>query len=128
MSTPRQVIRRLTVNEVSTVDRPAQPGATVAIIKSVGGDVAIRKSANDLAGLSSVDAFDTPLHKSADYEEALFRRADELARERGVTKERALTDAISGNDAVAMDLAHAYTVAKVREHGDRTARRLPETA
>lgn len=91
----KMIIRDMTVTEISTVDTPAQKGAVAVIIKSASADAAIRKNA---AAVSEGEA--APVHTVVEYEEAMLRRAAELAKERGVTPERALAEGLTTDDTL----------------------------
>ena len=64
----KMIVRSLTVNEVSSVDVPAQRGATAVLLKSAS--VAIRKTASEVAAGKAA-----PLYKAAEYEDAMMVRA-----------------------------------------------------
>lgn len=79
----RMIVRDMTVNEVSTVDVPAQRGAVAVIVKSHAVD--IRKNASDVAAGRAA-----PLYKAAEYGDAMIARSVELAKQHGGTPESAL--------------------------------------
>lgn len=107
----RHRVSNLKLNEISSVDYPAQAGAVSVLIKSAGGgDVEIRKNAAAVAG------GDKPAYGSDAFEDAMLRRADELARDMRVTPEQALVQGLSSDKSL-RDLAHASEVAKVAEYG-----------
>lgn len=113
----KYVIRNLNLSELSSVDRPAQKGAVAVLMKSQtsGEDVAIRKNAADVAGGDTQPGFTV-----AQYEDAMFRRADELADKHGITSEQALFKGLNPGmlaDREMMDLAHAGEVAAVAAYG-----------
>ena len=73
MTLPKKmIVRDMTVNEISTVDVPAQPGAVAVILKS--GAVDIRKNASEVAAGEAA-----PLYKAAEYGDAIMARAEEIA-------------------------------------------------
>jgi hypothetical protein len=122
-SQKRQNIVSMRIDEVSTVDRPAQAGAVAVLIKSAGdqADVAIRKNAEAVAGGAQV------VYKAADFDAAMLRLADELAVERGITPERALLTSLS-TDPGMMNLAHASSVARAIEYGAAVRKRFGDAA
>ncbi|HXS50108.1 MAG TPA: hypothetical protein VN697_02815 [Tepidiformaceae bacterium] len=110
-------IKNLAIREISSVDRPAQQGAVAVIMKSAERDVEIRKNAGEVA------AGQKPGFTVTDFEDAMLRRADELARETSATPEQALAKGLS-TDTTLMDLAHAGEVARVAEYGQRVRKRV----
>jgi hypothetical protein len=110
-------IKRLAIKEISSVDRPAQEGAVAVLMKSAEDDVEIRKNAGEVA------AGEKPGFTATDYEDAMLRRADEIATERRTTPEQALAKGLS-TDRTIMDLAHAGEIARVAEYGQRVRKRL----
>lgn len=112
MTLPKKmIVRDMTVNEVSTVDRPAQPGAVAVILKS--GAVDIRKNASEVATGQAA-----PLYKAAEYGDAIMARAEEIALTKGISAGKALID-YSVSDTVLRDLSYAERMA---EAGLRKAR------
>ena len=112
MTLPKKmIVRDMTVNEVSTVDRPAQPGAVAVILKS--GAVDIRKNASEVAAGEAA-----PLYKAAEYGDAIMARAEEIALAKGISAGKALID-YSVSDTVLRDLSRAERMA---EAGLRKAR------
>lgn len=102
----RQLVSNLKLREISSVDHPAQVGATAVLMKRAdGADVEILKNAAAVAGGGA------PVFGVADYEDAMLRRADELALSQRVTPEQALAKNLS-TDRSLMDLAHASAVAR----------------
>jgi len=113
MSLPKKmIIRDMTVTEVSTVDRPAQTGATAVILKSAGA--ALRKNASEIAAGAA-----EPLYKAAEYADAMMARAGEIAVEKGCTPGQALLDH-SGTDPVLIELACAERSAEIAFRKSRT--------
>lgn len=108
----KQIIRSMTVDEISTVDRPAQKGATAVILKSAGA--ALRKNASEVAAGQA-----EPLYKAAEYADAMMARAGEIAVEKGCTPGQALLDH-SGTDPVLIELACAERSAEVAFRKVRT--------
>lgn len=114
----KHVVRNLRLSEISSVDRPAQVGATSVLIKRAGEaevtDTIIRKNAAAVAGGAK------PEHSVADFEDAMQRRAEELAKDYGCTPEQALSKGMFANrDRVLLDLAHASEVARVADYAKR---------
>lgn len=118
----RQVVSNLKLSEISSVDHPAQAGATVVLMKrGEGGDVEIRKNAAAVAGGGA------PHFGVADYEDAMLRRADELALSQRITPEQALAKNLS-SDRLLMDLAHAAEVARCSAYAFEVRKRYGERA
>lgn len=116
----RQVVGNLKLSEISSVDQPAQAGATVVLMKRAeGGDVEIRKNAAAVAGGG------VPDFAVADYEDAMLRRADELALSQRITPEQALAKNLS-TDRSLMDLAHASAVARCSAYAVEVRKRYGE--
>jgi hypothetical protein len=113
MSLPKkQIVRSMTVDEISTVDRPAQKGAVAVLLKSAGA--ALRKNASEVAACQA-----EPLYKAAEYGDAMMARAGEIAVEKGCTPGQALLDH-SGTDPVLIELACAERWAEVASREART--------
>lgn len=113
MTLPKKmIVRDMTVNEISTVDVPAVKGATAVILKSAS--VAIRKNAAEVAAGQA-----EPLHKAAEYSDAMMVRAGEIALEKGCTPGQALLDH-SGTDPVLIELACAERSAEIAFRKSRT--------
>jgi len=114
----RQVVKGLRLSEISSVDHPAQTGAVAVLLKRAdAGDVEIRKNAADVASGGK------PEFGVLQYEDAMLRRAEELARDQGVTPEKALAKGLT-TDRELMDLAHACEVARVGSYGQEVRKRL----
>ena len=112
MTLPKKmIVRDMTVNEVSTVDVPAQPGAVAVILKS--GAVDIRKNASEVAAGEAA-----PLYKAAEYGDAIMARAEEIALAKGISAGKAQID-YTVSDTVLRDLSYAERMA---EAGLRKAR------
>lgn len=111
-ATKKQIIRDMTVFEVSSVDRPAVQGATAVLLKSEGA--ALRKNAAEVAAGQAA-----PLYKAAQYEDAMMARAGEIAVEKGCTPGKALLD-YSGTDPVLIELACAERSAEIAFRKVRT--------
>lgn len=107
--TKRYRVSNLRLREISTVDRPAQIGATAVLIKRAGEEdmttTDIRKNAAAVA--SGAD----PAFTVTQYEDAMFARAAELSKEIGCTPEQALAKCLS-SDVALRDFAHASEVAR----------------
>jgi len=105
MSLPKKmIVRDMTVNEVSTVDRPAQPGAVAVILKS--GTVDIRKNASEVAAGQAA-----PLYKAGEYGDAIMARAEEIALAKGISAGKALID-YAVSDTVLKELSCAERMAE----------------
>jgi len=116
----RHVIRNLKLSEISSVDRPAQTGAASVLMKSAGGAdptyAAILKSA------SAVAKGEQPTFMRLDYENALLKRADELAAAQGITPEMALFKNLTTDGAI-RELTNAYEAANATEYGSNMRKR-----
>jgi hypothetical protein len=113
----KYVVKNLQLREISSVDRPAQPGAVSVLIKAGSeSDVEIRKNARDVAG------GEKPSYDVTTFEDAMFRRADELAGAGSITPEQALAKGLS-TDKTIMDLAHAAEVARAASYGEQVRKR-----
>ena len=118
----RQVITNLKLSEISSVDNPAQLGARSVLMKRADGiDIEIHKNAAAVAGGAA------PAFGVADYEDAMLRRADELAVSQRVTPEQALAKNLS-TDRSLMDLAHASAVARCSAYAVEVRKRYGERA
>jgi len=116
MTLPKKmIIRDLTVNEVSTVDVPAQPHARAVIMKRDGATPILKNASEVAQGQAQ------PLYKAAEYGDAMMARAGEIAVEKGCTPGQALLDH-SGTDPVLIELACAERVAEVAFRKARTDR------
>jgi hypothetical protein len=93
----KQIIRSMTVDEISSVDSPAVKGATAVLLKAEGAP--IRKNASEV-----VRGQAEPLFMAADYSDAMIARSVELAKQHGTTPETALMDHC-GTDPVLIELA-----------------------
>lgn len=111
-------ITNLKLREISTVDRPAQTPAVVALIKRQGEDdvTDIRKNA------AAVAAGGEPAFTVTQYEDAMFARAAELAKELGCTPEQALAKRLS-SDAALRDYAAASEVARASAYATEVRKR-----
>lgn len=125
MTTPQKkfIVRNLKLNEISSVDRPAQVGATAALFKRADDRaVNIRKDAAAVAGGSA------PAFGVSQYEDAMFVRAAELATYHRVTPEQALSKHLT-TDPELRDLAHATEVARCNAYAAETKKKYKfETA
>lgn len=114
MNQPKKmIVRDMTVNEISSVDTPAQPGAVAVILK--GGEVAIRKNAADVAAGQAA-----PLYKAADYADEMIARSVELAKQHGGTPEGALFRHC-GTDPELIELSKAERAAEMQAMRTRQA-------
>jgi len=113
----KYVVKNLRLREISSVDRPAQVGAVSVLVKAGSeNEAAIRKNASDVAG------GEKPAYDVTTFEDAMFRRADELASAGSITPEQALAKGLS-TDKTLMDLAHASEVARVASYGEQVRKR-----
>ncbi len=113
MTSPaKKIIRSMTVDEISSVDRPAIAGATAVLLKAEGAP--IRKNAAEVAAGQA-----EPLFKAAEYGEAMIARSVELAKQYGGTPEAALMNH-SGTDPVLIELAHGERAAEIAFRKSRT--------
>lgn len=113
----KHVVKNLRLKEISSVDRPAQVGAVSVLIKAgAESDVEIRKNAGEVA------RGEKPAYGVTTFEDAMFRRADELAKPGSVTPEQALAKGLS-TDTTLMDLAHAAEVARAAAYGEQVRKR-----
>src|SRR5689334_18101839 len=112
MNQPKKIIRSMTVDEISSVDRPAVKGATAVLFKSEGA--ALRKNAAEVAAGTA-----EPMYKAAEYGDAMMTRAGELGAQYGTTPGQALLDH-SGTDPVLIELACAERSAEVAFRKVRT--------
>ena len=111
-------ITNLKLREISTVDRPAQTPAVAALIKRQGDDEVtdIRKNA------AAVAAGGEPAFTVTQYEDAMFSRAAELAKELGCTPEQALAKRLS-TDSALRELAAASEVARCSAYASEVRKR-----
>ena len=81
----RHRVSNLSLKEISSVDIPAQTGAVAVLMKSAGAsDVEIRKNA------ASVAEGESPNYGSHAFEDAMMRRADELAHYHHISSEQGI--------------------------------------
>src|SRR3546814_8138381 len=91
----RHIVSNLKIKEISSVDNPAQVGATAVLIKRADGDLTeIRKNA------AAVAAGEQPKFGVADYEDAMFACAAELAKDMQCTPEQALLKGLPTDPAL----------------------------
>ena len=94
----RHRVSNLKLREISTVDWPAQVGAVSVLIKRLGEEdmstTDIRKNA------AAVATGGAPAFTVTQYEDAMFARAAELAKELGCTPEQALAKRLTTDDAL----------------------------
>lgn len=122
----RQRVSNLRLDEISSVDVPAVAGATACLMKRADGadatfDAAIRKSAAAVADGAR------PAYGVEEYEDAMLRRADELARDWRTTPEQAMMKHLT-KDQTLRDLAHAAEHARVDAYGAAVAKRRKAAA
>lgn len=122
MTLPKKRFRisNLRLREISTVDHPAQTGATAVLIKSREGTTMIY--ADILKSASAVATGGEPTHSRDDYEAALLKRADTLAKEQGVTPEQALSRNLT-TDGEIRELTNAYEAANAAAYGSAIRKR-----
>lgn len=107
----KHIIRNLRLDEISTVDRPAQIGARAVLIKRAdGADVDIRKSAAAVVDGGKAE------FSVLQYEDAMLRRAEELGKDQRVSPEQALAKNLT-SDRELKDLAFACEVARADAYG-----------
>ena len=117
MSLKKRIIRAMTVDEVSSVDRPAQRGAVAVIIKRDGGiTMDIRKNA---AAVAVGD--EEPGFTAAEFGDEIMKRAEELGKERGVSAGQALLK-FASTDPVLCELACAERTAENARLAKRSRR------
>lgn len=109
----RMRVANLRLNEISSVDRPAQTGAVAVLLKRADGEsnadfVAIVKSAQ------AVERGEQPTYSESQYEAAMLDHAEQLARDNRTTPEQALARGLS-TDRMMRSLARGVEVARVRE-------------
>lgn len=110
----RHRVTKLSLREISLVDRPAQIGALAALIKRQGEEDVTCETILKSAGAACRG--DQPAHSRDEYEAALLKRADALAKEQGVTPEQALSRNLT-TDAELRDLTNAYEAANAAAYG-----------
>lgn len=119
----RFIIKDMQLSEISSVDRPAQAGAIAVLIKSANGGVeckevsytTIRKNAD------SVSEGGKPDYPTAAYEDAMFLRAEELARQDRISPQQALAKHHSSDEALRV-LARAAEIATYNAYAARAGR------
>lgn len=120
----RHRVRNLRLREISSVDRPAQVGAVSVLMKKAGEETVttdIRKNA------AAVAAGGDPAFTVTQYEDAMFARADELAKELGCTPEQALAKRLS-IDPELRDFAAASEVARASAYAVEVRKRHAASA
>ncbi len=121
----KYIIRNLRLREISTVDWPAQIGATAVLIKTKEGTTMTYDTILKSAG--AVCRGEGPAHSRDDYEAALLKRADVLAKEQGVTPEQALSRNLT-TDTELRDLGSAYEAANAAAYGTAIRKRQAAAA
>lgn len=101
-------VTNLKLREISSVDRPAQSGAVAVLMKSSGGTNVTYEDI--LKSASAVCRGERPAHSREEYETALLKRADVLAKEQGISPEQALSRNLA-TDADLRDLTNGYEAA-----------------
>lgn len=117
--TKRRRVTNLRLREISTVDWPAQIGARAVLIKRAGEEdmtTDIRKNA------AAVATGGEPVFTVTQYEDAMFARAAELAKELGCTPEQALSKRLS-SDPELRDFAAASEVARSAAYATEVRKR-----
>ncbi len=127
MTIPRSFYRvtNLQLREISSVDRPAQIGATAVLIKSREGTTMAYDTI--LKSASAVVRGDQPAHSRDDYEAALLKRADVLAKEQNISPEQALSRNLT-TDTELRQLTSAYEAANAAAHGSIIRKRFGQAA
>lgn len=121
MTIPRKRFRitNLKLKEISTVDNPAQVGAIAVLMKRAASEItAIYKNA------VAVAAGEKPTFSVTDYEDGMFARAAELAREMQCTPEQALAKCLTTDPAL-RNFAYASEVARAAAYGAEVRKRHP---
>ncbi|MEH3102646.1 MAG: hypothetical protein PGN12_01910 [Sphingomonas phyllosphaerae] len=116
----RHRVRNLSLREISSVDRPAQVGAVSVLMKRAGEEDVTYETI--LKSASAVTRGEQPTHSRDDYETALLKRADALAKEQGVTPEQALARNLT-TDAEMRDLTNGYEAANAAAYGSSVRKR-----
>lgn len=106
----RKLITNLKIMEISSVDRPAQHGAVAVLMKRADERESILKNA---AAVVTGDG--KPAFSVADYEDAMFARAGEIAAASGCSPEQAFAKCLS-TDTTLRTLAHACEYARHADH------------
>ena len=127
MSMPmkRYRVSSLRLREISTVDRPAQVGAVAVLIKSREGTTMTYDTILKSAG--AVCRGEQPAHSRDDYEAALLKRADVLAKEQSISPEQALSRNLT-TDTELRDLINAYEAANAAAYGSAIRKRYGTAA
>ena len=115
----RKRITNLQIKEISSVDRPAQHGAIAVLMKRADEREDILKNA-----AAVVTSGSKPTYSVADYEDAMFARAGEIATAQGCTPEQAFAKCLS-TDTALRTLAHACEYARHSAHVADVRKRQP---
>lgn len=113
----RHIIRNLKIKEISSVDNPAQIGATAVLMKRAESEVT-----DILKNASAVAAGQTPTFNVSDYEDAMEVRSAELAKDMRCTREQAFAKCLTTDPAL-RTLAHAAEIARVNAYGTEVRKR-----
>lgn len=108
-SRKKHIVRNLRLLEISSVDRPAQVGAVSVLMKRAEGETDVTTDIRKNA--AAVATGGEPAFTVTQYEDAMFARAAELAKELGCTPEQALAKRLT-SDPELRDFAHASEVAR----------------
>lgn len=107
----RHIIRNLKIKEISSVDNPAQVGATAVLLKRADSEVS-----EILKNATAVAAGQAPAFSASDYENAMDVRSAELAKEMNCSREQAFAKCLT-TDPTLRTLAHASEVARASAYG-----------
>lgn len=107
-------VSNLKLSEISSVDRPAQTGALAVLMKSAGETTVTYDTI--LKSASAVARGEQPAHSRDDYEAAILKRAETLAKDQGVSPEQALSRNLT-TDADLRTLTNGYEAANAAAYG-----------
>ena len=116
----RHRVTKLSLREISSVDRPAQVGAVSVLIKRAEGEIDVTTDIRKNA--AAVATGGDPAFTVTQYEDAMFARAAELSKEMGCTPEQALAKCLSSDPAL-RDFAHASEVARCGAYATEVRKR-----
>ncbi len=105
----RHRVSKLSLREISSVDRPAQVGAVSVLMKRAEGEADVTTDIRKNA--AAVATGGEPAFTVTQYEDAMFARAAELSKELGCTPEQALAKRLT-SDPELRDFAAASEVAR----------------
>lgn len=117
----RYIVRSMHLDEISTVDRPAQTGAVCVLIKRAGETIEEVSFTTICKSAEAIVDGGKPTYTRQAYEDAMFLRAEGLAKNDRITPEQALAKYLT-TDATLRQLAYASEVANAAEYGARFRR------